>query len=80
MAYARKCDICGEYYDVPEIEEYLHEPWTNTSMIRVLRLKGDNRLLERHDVMQFDACEKCLQDVLDYILTKKVDSEAVKEE
>ena len=79
MASARKCDICGAYYDVPEIEEFLHEPWTNTSMVRVLRLNG-NALRNRHDVMQFDSCEKCLQDVLDYILTKKADSEVVKEE
>lgn len=67
MAYARKCDICGEYYDVPNVEEHLTEHWNNTSMIRVLRLRPE-KITNRHDVMHFDSCEKCLQRVLDYIL------------
>lgn len=74
MSFARKCDICGEYYDVPAIEEYLSEPWTNTSMVRILRLQDGNKTYNRHDIMNFDACDKCLQDVLDYILSKQADS------
>jgi hypothetical protein len=79
MANARKCDICGEYYDVPNTDEFLQETWNNTSMVRVLRLNGTS-MKNRHEVMQFDSCEKCLQDVLDYILTKRADSEVAKEE
>ena len=74
MANAKRCDICGDFYEVPTIchEWCSSDEWKNTSMVRVLRRKQlDDRI--DHDVMQFDACEKCLQDVLDYILTKKAD-------
>lgn len=75
MANARKCDICHNYYDVPDINERMMvEPWNNTSMVRLLRLDPNKPGLERHDVMHFDACEKCLQDILDYILARQTDS------
>lgn len=74
MASARKCDICHRYYDVPEMEAGTLEPWNNTSMIRLLRLSGDGVRERRHDVIHFDACENCLQDVLDYILTKSAET------
>ncbi len=74
MANAKKCDICGKYYDVAEQPDgLLYDDFRNTSMIRVLRHTGT--FSHPHDVMQFDACERCLQDVLDYILTKRVESE-----
>lgn len=69
MANAKRCDICNHYYDVPNRPDPM-----NTSMIRVLRL-NPNYPGVKHDVMQFDACDKCLQDVLDYILGKRADSE-----
>ena len=75
MANAKKCDICGEYYDTPECEPgMLWDENMNTSMVRILRLKKDVRGI-KHDVMQFDACDKCLQDVLDYMLSKRADAE-----
>lgn len=74
MASARKCDICHRYYDVPEMEVGTLEPWNNTSMVRLLRLSGDGATTLRHEVMHFDACENCLQDVLDYILTKSAET------
>lgn len=74
MANAKKCDICGKYYDVPElVAGLMYDDFRGTSMVRVLRKTG--RCNHPHDVMQFDACESCLQDVLDYILTKRVESE-----
>lgn len=74
MANARKCDICGKYYDAPEFETFSMEPWVNTSMVRVLRLKTAGEY-GKHDVMQFDSCEKCLQDVIDFMLTRRAESE-----
>lgn len=73
MANAKKCDICGKYYDVPERNDGFEE-WRNTSMVRVLRLKPEDAR-HNHDIMQFDSCDECLQDVLDYILSKRADSE-----
>ena len=76
MSSARKCDICHNYYDVPDVEVGTLEPWNNTSMVRVLRLNPDAKKehIASHDVIHFDACEKCLQDVLDYILTKSAET------
>ena len=73
MSNAKRCDICGKYYDVPERNDGFEE-WRNTSMVRVLRMKPQIRC--DHDVMQFDSCDNCLQDVLDYILSKRADSDA----
>lgn len=84
MACARKCDICGKYYNVSEINPYICEPFgSNTSMVRLLRLKpeGDRGKGngEPHDVFHFDACDECLGDVMDFILSKQA-TEAMKEE
>ena len=69
MANAKQCDICGKFYLVPEMEPgCLWEEDMNTSMVRIMRRKKTETI--KHDVMQYDACEKCLQDVLDYILSR----------
>ena len=69
MASAKCCDICGELYLVPEVPtDSIWDENMNTSMVRILR--RDKTPLVKHDVMQYDACDKCLQDVLDYILSK----------
>ena len=70
MANAKRCDICGEYYLVPERGDLLYDDMINTNMVRVLRLKKDTAA-PKHDIMQFDACDDCLQDVLDFILTQR---------
>lgn len=76
MANAKKCDICGKYYNITDEKGiWTDDGFTNTSMVRCLRLKKDGKRVE-HDVMHFDACEECHQDVLDYILTKQADSAA----
>ncbi len=69
MSNAKKCDICGKYYDVPDafgMTEFGMN--SNTSMIQFARRKTDKRL--DHEVIQFDTCEECYQDMLDYILAK----------
>jgi hypothetical protein len=75
VANAKRCDICNRYYDVPDRpDEMIYSEQMNTSMIRVLRLNPEHPMV-KHDVMQFDACNNCLQDVLDYMLGKRADSE-----
>jgi hypothetical protein len=77
MANAKQCDICGRYYNVPEIDEdAIFRTNMNSSMVRILRHKPKSRTTT-HDVMQFDSCDKCLQDVLDYILTRKATSKII---
>lgn len=74
MANAKRCDICGAYYEVPNpTEDMCWSDILNTSMVRVLRRKPITDRID-HEVMQFDSCEACLQDVIDYILTKRADA------
>ena len=70
MANAKRCDICGEYYQVPDLhtDDWFDER-RNSSMVRLLRRKDDRKV--DHDVFHFDSCEKCFQDVMDYILDKQ---------
>lgn len=69
MANAKQCDICGKFYLVPEMDPgCLWDEDMNTSMVRILRRKNTNSI--KHDVIQYDACEQCRQDVTDYILSK----------
>lgn len=76
MANARRCDICGEFYETPNFRPGDFDPWKNTSMIRVLRLiVEDDEDRNHHDTMHFDACEKCLQDVIDFMLARRAEKE-----
>ena len=76
MANAKRCDICGEFYEVPTVNHLMHltNENMNTSMVQVLRRKNIDDRTE-HDILQFDSCEGCLQDVIDYMLTRRAESE-----
>lgn len=68
MANAKKCDICGDYYDVPQ-PKFLNDEMTNTSFITFARVDPNNPSL--HDRSQFDTCEKCWREIMDYILARQ---------
>lgn len=77
MACARKCDICGKYYSITEADPYETNPYgSNTSMVRLMKLKPEKDRVKSlpHDVFHFDACDECLNDVMDFILSKRADS------
>ena len=73
MANAKKCDICGKFYEVVDIDEGMLYDFRNTSIIRVLK-RNMNNPHRPHDVMHYDACDDCHQDVLDYILSKQAET------
>lgn len=77
MSNARKCDICGKYYDLASMSEYLLDYERYVNIVRLHRAVkiGENRDLDDSEWMHFDACDECLQDVLDYILSKKAVAE-----
>lgn len=73
MANAKRCDICGKYYLVPTSDlGVLVDESMNTSMVRVLRHRPENKQ-NPHYVIQFDSCEKCLEDTLDYLICKRAE-------
>ena len=74
MAFARRCDVCGKYYTttIQDVELiYDTALGMDSSMIRILSRKDGT--MAKHDIMQFDTCEDCKQDVLDYILNKQAE-------
>lgn len=73
MSNAKKCDICGKYYDVIDMSEYMLDYERHINMVRLHRaMKPDEKRYDHDDHwFHFDACDECLQDVLDYILSKK---------
>lgn len=75
MANAKRCDICGKYYDAPEVDHcHIYDDHRYTSMVHVIR-RGSEDSSIYHGIMQFDSCEDCLQDVIDYILTRRAEWE-----
>lgn len=68
MANAKRCDVCGEFYEVPE-----YNP-CRVDAIDFLDYIIVHRGGEREHSMYFDCCDKCRQSVIDYILTKRVDA------
>lgn len=73
MANAKKCDICGKFYELPEVDEGCFYDFRDTSMVRVLK-RNMVSPARPHDVMHFDSCDECLQDVLDHILSRQADA------
>jgi hypothetical protein len=69
MANAKRCDICGEFYCVRDTDIDHWDEGRNSNMIRFLKLTDDRYI--GHSVIHFDSCEKCFQDVMDYILAKQ---------
>jgi hypothetical protein len=68
MANAKKCDVCGGFYQVPEfggdcfIDRHLQQ------LNYIIIHKAD----EKEASLYFDCCEQCQQEVLDYIMSRHV--------
>jgi hypothetical protein len=73
MANAKKCDICGKYFDAPDTSPYRLDYDDNFNFIRLHRARCE---YDRPDDLwlHFDSCDECYQDVLDYILGKAAES------
>lgn len=67
MANAKKCDICGAYFDMPEFNPYRLNYDENLNYIRLHKAKDYD---EEDPWLHFDTCEKCYSDLLDYIIGK----------
>ena len=73
MANAKRCDVCGKFYEVPGETSDLIDPYAFLDYILIHKVE------ERKAVMHFDTCKKCQQELIDYILTKRAAAEEVTE-
>lgn len=78
MANAKKCDICGKFYEIPEISPYRLDYEECLNIIRLHRAVDPVNRPKDETWLHFDACDECYQDVLDYILAKKAESTVAK--
>lgn len=75
MANAKKCDICGEYFDVPDLNPCRLDYEENFNLIRLHRARDTRTEKPSEDWwLSFDACDTCYQRVLDYILAGAAES------
>jgi hypothetical protein len=71
MANAKRCDICGRFYEVSEETADLMDPYRFLDYLLIHKAE------ERKAVMRFDTCKKCQQELIDYILAKRAVVEEV---
>lgn len=76
MSNAKHCDICGKFFKVPEIDyRRLEEDHRHLNLIRMHQALPEGQIVYREEPwLQFDACEKCYQNLLDYILSSAAES------
>lgn len=78
MANAKKCDICGKFYEIPDVSPYRLDYEDAINIIRMHRGVDPDSKSNDELWLHFDACDECYQNVLDYILTKKADNGVAK--
>jgi hypothetical protein len=73
MSMARRCDICGAYFDMPDPNPYRldRDEYLNyVHLHRAMDPEDKNGCLDDY-LLRFDACDKCYDDLLTYILARK---------
>lgn len=79
MANAKRCDICGKYFAIPEPSlARLYN--SEAGAVQLFKLNNRLRHTEEREGHHFDACDDCVQEIVDLILTKRATWEPVKEE
>ena len=57
MANVKKCDRCGKYYD----------KCTSTKRINGYNVRGINIFISYGPYLELDLCEKCIDDLYDFL-------------
>ena len=72
MANAKRCDICGEYFIIPDLDNKVIDYGARAGAVHLYKLEDANAWRgEYREGSYFDACDKCVQDITDYILTRR---------
>ena len=78
MANAKKCDICGRFFEVPEYDPRCmgsadYERFHNH--IRIHKAEDPEKYNDPELIwLHFDTCDQCHSDLLDYILSRAAKS------
>jgi hypothetical protein len=76
MANAKKCDACGKFFVVPELEPgYIdHEKYHN--YLKVHKAEKPDRNNTDVSWFHFDICDECYDDFMEYMLSKAATRDA----
>ena len=76
MSNAKRCDICGKYFDIPEVEHgRLEEDYRHLNLIRMHQALPEGQMCYHDDPwLQFDLCDDCYDKLLDYIIGGKAEA------
>lgn len=78
MANAKRCDICGRYFPLPEPAGLLYK--TAAGKVELFKKVPKLHHTAEHDGLYFDACDECVQEIIDLILEKRAAWEIKEEE
>ena len=76
MANAKRCDICGKYFTLPEFKSFHN---TLAGKVELYHMVVNKHHAADRVGVSFDACDDCVQEIMDHILTKKADWETIKD-
>ena len=81
MSMARRCDICKGYFDLGNLDPYRLDYEEKLNYIHLHGAKDPEDKTKNQDDyrLHFDACPKCYDDVLTYVLTRRAEAEAKEE-
>ena len=71
MANAKRCDICGEYFEIPEYGHEVMLYGMPAGAVRVYKMDPELKYGDDRKGTHFDSCDKCAQEIIDYILAKR---------
>ena len=76
MSNAKQCDICSKFFGVPEVDYgRLEEDYRHLNLLRMHQALPEGQMVYHDNPwLQFDLCDSCYDNLLDYILSRKADA------
>lgn len=73
MANAKRCDICGKYFVLPTTKKDSMLYRSVAGKVELYKSASELHHAKEHEGIVFDACDDCVQEIMDLILTKRAD-------
>ena len=71
MANAKRCDICGKYFMLPTTKKDSMLYRTVAGKVELYNMAYDLHHAKEHEGTHFEACDECVQEIMDLVLAKK---------